>query len=171
MAIDGKPNTAAWTSEPAALVKEVWNQIKEDLPTLPEPRHWHIDGNVSFKSKKKGYTNSSPYLINPPNEWAKRPGQLELPDATKKVQCGYQVEDGFVLAGTYMKTFTRLTTMEAANESARHAVNGILWDFGHSMATSYCDIWPLEDREVDDFRILKDLDEELYERGLDHFTD
>ncbi|HZI16767.1 MAG TPA: phytoene dehydrogenase, partial [Myxococcus sp.] len=31
-----------------------------------------------------------------------------------------------VFAGTYLKTFTRMTTMESANESARHAVNAII---------------------------------------------
>ena len=31
--------------------------------------------------------------------------------------------------------------------------------------------FPLEDREVDDFAILKELDAELHSRGLDHFVD
>jgi hypothetical protein len=46
---------------------------------------------------------------------------------------GYVVHfDRLVFAGTHMQTFTRLTTMEAANESARHAVNAIL---DHLVAT------------------------------------
>ena len=40
---------------------------------------------------------------------------------------GYQVHhNSLVFAGTWTKTFTRMTTMEAACESARHAVNAIL---------------------------------------------
>jgi hypothetical protein len=40
---------------------------------------------------------------------------------------GYPVYyNRLVFAGTYLKTFTRMTTMESANESARHAVNAIL---------------------------------------------
>ncbi|MCB9665075.1 MAG: hypothetical protein H6732_13250 [Alphaproteobacteria bacterium] len=40
---------------------------------------------------------------------------------------GYPVHFGsLVFAGTYLKHFTRMTTMECANESARHAVNAIL---------------------------------------------
>ncbi|HNH48119.1 MAG TPA: hypothetical protein PKY30_13845, partial [Myxococcota bacterium] len=34
--------------------------------------------------------------------------------------------DQWLIAGPHMKTYTRLTTMEAANESARHAVNRLL---------------------------------------------
>ncbi len=40
---------------------------------------------------------------------------------------GYQVHNNSVVfAGTWTKTFTRMTSMEAACESARHAVNAIL---------------------------------------------
>lgn len=40
---------------------------------------------------------------------------------------GYPVYyDGLVFAGPHMRTFTRMNTMETANESARHAVNAIL---------------------------------------------
>ena len=40
---------------------------------------------------------------------------------------GYQVHNNSVVfAGTWTKTFTRMTSMEAACESGRHAVNAIL---------------------------------------------
>jgi hypothetical protein len=40
---------------------------------------------------------------------------------------GYRVHwDEWLFAGTYMRHFTRMTTMEAANESGRHAVNAVL---------------------------------------------
>jgi hypothetical protein len=79
--------------------------------------------------------------------------------------------------------------MEAANESARHAVNAIIqhqrdaimqggpgYEGADPKETSPtrmtpCDIWPIERREVRDFDFLKELDEELYARNLDHFLE
>jgi hypothetical protein len=61
--------------------------------------------------------------------------------------------------------------MESANESARHAVNAILADAKVNTRQSLCTIWPIEDREVVDFNALKELDAELYARGLDHFME
>ena len=74
-----------------------------------------------------------------------------------------------MLAGTYMQTFTRLTSMEAANESARHAVNAFLqsWEIGGDR----CDIWDPEDHELEDLQWFKDLDEKLFDRKLPHFVD
>ncbi len=173
------PQNEAWKSSPGKIATKVWDQVSKALPNLPKPIRWHIDGNVVFKADDKGVEkgvseNKSPYLINPPNQWQNRPGRINLPpvDGTEKpAPVGYEVNNGFVFAGTYMKTTTRLTTMEAANESGRHAANGILWDCQEVSAQTFCDIWPLEEREVDDFRVLKDLDAELYSRGLDHFVD
>ena len=176
MTINGKPNTEAWKSSKEKIAEKVWSQIKADLPDLPDPMHWHVDGNLEFEKDGSGVSgNKSPYLINPPNAWAKRPGRIALPPSAgvqEPKAVGYEVCQGLVLAGTFMQTTTRLTTMEAANESGRHAANGILWDChrGNDRQT-FCDIWPLEDREVDDFRFWKDLDAELYSRGLDHFVD
>jgi hypothetical protein len=50
------------------------------------------------------------------------------------------------LAADYVRTHTDLATMEAANEAARRAVNGILEADGFS--GSRCDIWPLEEPAV-----------------------
>jgi hypothetical protein len=93
---------------------------------------------------------------------------------------GYDVYFGrLVFAGNHMKTFTRLSTMESANESARHAVNGILSLFAKAgMTVSHDDlgsgqfvrVFDLEDDEVDDFLFLKQLDCELHKLGLDHLV-
>jgi NAD(P)-binding Rossmann-like domain len=202
---DGKLDPEILASTPAELAKEVWSQVRANLPNAPEPRHWHIDDNFkeTFKDGKKGgarehasYENLSPYLVNVAGKWDARPGRLaKLPDLEKHAaegpgagdlgEKGYRVFDGIVFAGTHMKTFTRLTTMEAANESGRHAVNGVLHDrekaakaAGHTEGVaaamhrrSRCSIWPLEEREIEDFLFLKELDKELYDRGLDHFID
>ena len=84
-----------------------------------------------------------------------------------------------------MATFTRMTTMEAANESARHAVNAILRAIaavapnqnpplfncqGHLMGDP-CDIWDPEENELEDLEYFKQLDEELHQKGLPHFFD
>ena len=64
--------------------------------------------------------NENPYIINVPGQWRHRPG---LNQTTGKVD--YTVEKElfeeclfrrWVPAGTFMATYTRLTTMEAANE-------------------------------------------------------
>lgn len=84
--------------------------------------------------------NHSPFLVNNVSDWVNRPGADPMdPDHVEKTarrdepfiwqadHGGYQVHFGqLVFAGTYTRTFTRMTTMEAANESARHAVNAIL---------------------------------------------
>ena len=111
-----------------------------------------------------------------------KPGAIEYTVSNKR----------WVLAGTYMATHTRLMTMEACNESARHAVNTIL-DAIHNDAHPRvndrevpgaalynssgrqmgepCEIFDPFDYEVDDFQPLKELDAKLVEEGLPHFVD
>jgi hypothetical protein len=198
---DGKLDPKILKSTPADIAKEVWSQVRANLRNAPEPLYWHIDDNFkeTFKTGTRehdSYENLSPYLVNVAGKWDARPGRLaKLPDIEKHAaegpgggdlgEKGYAVFDGIVFAGTHMKTFTRLTTMEAANESGRHAVNGILHDLERAAKPagdaddlhaarhrrSRCSIWPLEEREIEDFLFLKELDKELYDRGLDHFVD
>ncbi len=162
----------AWACTPDELAEEVWNQMREGIlnlleqtrtpgvgrfakrtpipDDLPEPIYWHIDENL--KRKKNGFQNQSPFLIAAPGRFEERPGS---------VVDGYTVEHGVVLCGYYTQTYTRIPSMEAANESARHAVNAILSHLERKQAPSarfrrsYCDIWNPEDREVDDFAILE----------------
>lgn len=84
--------------------------------------------------------NQMPFLVNNVSDWKHRPGAAPMdPDDLSPTDRrdepfiwqadhgGYQVHFGQLLfAGTYLRTFTRMTTMEAANESARHAVNALL---------------------------------------------
>lgn len=179
----GKNGRKAWESTPTQIAEEVWRQMSSalnhaDEEALPQPRYFHLDFNLAGNRRVEPpiYQNKSPLLVNLPGEWEKRPGHLVAPDwlGAETSMSGYSVTDGIVLAGNYMKTFTRLTTMEAANESARHAVNAILADRAkrdHQVPCTPCDIWPIEDREVDDFDLLKELDETLYGRGLGHFVE
>ncbi|MDI1476489.1 NAD(P)-binding protein [Polyangium sp. y55x31] len=176
----------AWESSREEIAREVWRQIVQGLekrsrgraaardgePGLlfwppPEPLFYHIDDAIRFKEDGSGVlANDAPLLINRPGEWASRPGEPGK----------YGIYfDTLAFAGTYMKTYTRLTTMEAANESARHAVNAILAHAELHNPTgrlgNLCAIWPPEERELEDLRFLRDLDEKLVERGLPHFLD
>lgn len=93
--------------------------------------------------------NESPYLVPIVGDWSNRPGaepwnphgsslidvppedvwleDLEQWNVWQARHGGYQVHNNSVVfAGTWTKTFTRVTSMESACESGRHAVNAIL---------------------------------------------
>jgi len=182
----------AWECPKEDLARLAWSQVAKamcpDAPYIvPGPTYWHVDTSLTFGEDGGIVENESPLLINMPGHWEKRPGELVAPELLGWIadeREGYDVADRIVLAGNYMKTFTRLTTMEGANESGRHAVNAILRDYGQKPRGAYepvplqdrvpvqpCELWPLETREIPDFDFLKELDERLYERGLDHFLE
>ena len=157
------------------IVAEVWDQLVAALPegaTLPRPTQVHLDEHLLTRPAPDGdpahatvVDNRSPFLTNPIGDWARRPGQ---PGPTP-VALG-----SLVLAGTYMRTHTRLTCMESANESARHAVNGILAALRTATgvrASEPCRIWNPEDHELRELAFLKGLDEDLLQAGLPHFCD
>ncbi|MBX3204538.1 MAG: NAD(P)-binding protein [Labilithrix sp.] len=155
--------------------------------------------------------NRAPFLINTVGGWEKRPagdpwsavdrslrdrrpgdGRYVNAQGEPKVWMhragGYGVYfDSLVVAGTHMRTFTRMTTMESANESARLAVNALL-DFMTFKVKSkeaepeklgrpelydpsrvatpfgdYCEVWNLEDNELDDLDFLRLIDKHLVE--------
>lgn len=182
---DGRP---AYQLTPQELAEEAWWQISEsvkgrtkqalnvtrsrtpDFDEPPSPLYWHIDDNITWtrpldeNDRGSGYQNAAPFHIVPPGKWDDLPGELDD-------ERGYQVLHGVVLAGTYAKTFTRIPCMETANESARHAVNAILRDAALRGSRTYCDIWNPEDRELDDFSWMKELDAKLIQRGRSHVFD
>jgi hypothetical protein len=157
----------AWELEPESVARTVWQQIKDTLPPdalprVPWPLIYHFDQNMTYDPNTGRYSNKSPLLINRPGEFRQRPGDLEH---------GYCLHDKWriVFAGTLMQTHTRMTTMEAANESARHAVNAILE--ADEFQGDRCEIFDPEDNELDDLRIFVDLDRELAAHHLPHFVD
>jgi hypothetical protein len=135
--------------------------VEERLPT---PLYWHLDD--AFHWLGNGYENQTPFHIASPQSWPRRPGD---PDR------GYTVENGFVMCGMHTKTRWRLPSMEAANESARHAVNAVLvhadQTAGAELRRSLCDVWDPEQEEIADLQWFKDLDRKLYERGLPHVVE
>lgn len=82
--------------------------------------------------------NHEPLLINTKGSWADRP------DAVTAIP-------NLFLAADFVRTYTDLATMEAANEAARRAVNGIL--DATTSAAQRCPVWPLrEPRALEPFR-------------------
>ncbi len=189
---------------------------------LARPRWFHIDDNIEFGDRdgKKGVVvrNASPYLVPITADWSRRPGPEPFdPNVPNAPVCpspppastgvwtaphgGYPVHwDSLVYAGIYLKTFTRMTTMESANESARHAVNAVLDHYNaHHGATvpppapppdrhpdptslsadevlpgyigDYCGVWNIERYEPPSFDALKALDQVLFDLGLPHLFD
>ena len=190
-----------WTRTPDSIGREVWCQMNAGIGVLdeklPDPLWYHIDDDLRFHDNNRGVSsNGTPYLLSFPKDFARRPGRVRLVRDPRAPERRALVEDfaydvtfskakdfrGVVLAGSYMKTFTRLATMESANESARHAVNAILHDCDvrekdrkerrlHGRTGQPCHTWNIEDDEFPDLAWLKDLDARLFERGMPHFID
>jgi uncharacterized protein with NAD-binding domain and iron-sulfur cluster len=135
-----------------------------------------LDPELKRQHPAKGahYRNDSPLFINEPNTWRLQP------DAKTRVP-------NLFLASDYVRTFTQLATMEAANEAARRAVNSIISAMikeqqklarpeqskGTAMATDAtvkaadiepCKLWDLHEPWI--FWLWRRHDERRYRRGL-----
>jgi len=156
----GRP---AWECSRDEIAHETWAQIKETLrdpSQIPDPILFHLDDNLVFGLAGGILHNETPLLINHVGAYRTRPG----------LAGDYQANNGsVVLAGTYMQTYTRLTTMEAANESGRHAANAILTHAG--FVGDRCATWDPEDMELGDLQWLVDLDGRLFAAGLPHVVE
>jgi NAD(P)-binding Rossmann-like domain len=119
---------------------------------MPWPAWYAVDRNLRMTTGPKNgpaARNEAPYLVPIVGDWPNRPGadpwnphgsswvtrpneaqwleNLEQHGVWQARHGGYQVHhNSVVFAGTWNRTFTRMTSMEAACESARHAVNVIL---------------------------------------------
>src|SRR5439155_1510702 len=93
--------------------------------------------------------NEEPLLVNLVDTWRLRP------EAVTRIP-------NLFLASDYVRTNTDLATMEAANEAARRAVNGIL-KASRSNAPP-CTVWDLHEPEI--FAPWRQLDAIRYARGL-----
>jgi hypothetical protein len=152
----------AWDATDDEIAEEVWRQIKAtvaDPAKIPEPSLYHLDRNLRRRGDAPR-VNRTPLMVNRAGEYGKRPGEIGA----------YRVNGGrVVFAGTHMKTYTRLTTMEAANESARHAVNAILRADG--FVGDICQTVDPERHEFQDLRWLAEIDYRLWAAGLPHLVD
>ncbi|WP_019971900.1 FAD-dependent oxidoreductase [Mycobacterium sp. 141] len=143
--------TEVWRQIVYALTSDVDN-VAEAL--MPWPTWYALDrglvmGNGPGQGHGKAVRNETPYLVPIVGDWENRPGadpwnphggswgsrpteerwlaDLRERNVWQARHGGYQVHhNSVVFAGTWTRTFTRMTSMEAACESGRHAVNAIL---------------------------------------------
>ena len=197
---DGTPIAAtgglrARETTPQELAREVWEQIVDTLSpkersAFGTPSYFYVDENlVPLDAPRAGepdgagtlWWNKTEYLVNHVGDWngrqegfvgqrTARPGRRI--DATGEYEYDLQVGHIF-FAGVFKRTHTRLTTMESANESARHAVNALLRVAAPTLHP--CRIWRLEaDVELADLEAARWADEKTFarpgSRGQEHHS-
>ena len=140
---------------PEEIKGEVWEQLKRSLNygdsiTLQDDQlcDWGLDPAIRHGPDGR-VDNEEPLLVNLVDTWRLRP------EAVTRIP-------NLFLASDYVRTFTDLATMEAANEAARRAVNGILAAAGSAAAP--CGVWELHEPEA--LAPWRELDRIRYERGL-----
>jgi uncharacterized protein with NAD-binding domain and iron-sulfur cluster len=140
---------------PEELTWEVWEQLKRSLnhggtEVLKDEDvyEWFLDPALQLRTGAED-TNEEPLLVNLVGTWALRPEAVTaIPN--------------LFLASDYVRTYTDLATMEAANEAARRAVNGILHASG--VPAPRCELWKLHEPEI--FAPWRALDLARYRQGL-----
>ena len=153
----GLGGTAAIDCSRQRVFEEVWGQLQRSLnsrgSTLLRDEDlmaWFLDPDIRPDPASPGQlANIEPLLVNLADTWRLRP------DATTAIP-------NFFLASDYVRTYTDLATMEAANEAARRAVNGILDRSGHP--GSQCQLWPLT--ELTALAPLRAYDADRFRQGL-----
>jgi uncharacterized protein with NAD-binding domain and iron-sulfur cluster len=147
--LNGKPARQCTRRE---IRNEVWDQLKRSLnvegaDVLEDDDlvHWFLDLAVDPLLK----TNAEPLFVNLVDTWRLRPQAVtDIPN--------------LFLAADYVQTSTDLATMEAANEAARRAVNGIL---EHSESDApLCRLWDLHEPVL--LEPWRAHDRERYRQGL-----
>jgi uncharacterized protein with NAD-binding domain and iron-sulfur cluster len=133
------------------IKEEVWTQLKQHLNVggaAPMADSnlvtWFLDPDIEFPNPGTA-TNAEPLLINTAGSLQYRPeAQVEL--------------QNLFVASDYVRTYTDIACMEAANEAARRAVNCLLLSAGSTVGAAQ--LWPLEEpaflkplQEVDRIRV------------------
>lgn len=152
---------------PDEVAERVWKQIVDSWDAarhgpLPEPDYYYLDDNLRHDPTAKTWSNATPYLVNQVGDWPKRGGVRTGDDDYRyRVQLGH-----VVFAGAFMRTATRLNTMEAANESGRRAANTIL-DYEGSRQQR-AQLWSPDSHEIAEASTLRELDRRIFRRGGHH---
>lgn len=199
-----------WECEWWEIPIRCWDQILATLDpryaqAVDPPSYFHLDSSIMFQEgppeeylqgkdprsyrPRRPRRNRTPFLLNLPGQWQYRPGLSDqwsrFPGrpGRDEPRVWYEVSnDRWLLAGTYMATYTRLMTMEACNESARHAVNALLRQVLESrdrhtyagagrLRGDFCQIWDPGEHEIPDLEPLRRLDDALFEDGIPHLVD
>ncbi len=97
------------------IKQEVWTQLKQHLNNggaspIDDKKlvAWFLDPDIEFPNPSAA-TNAEPLLIN-------TAGSLRVPRPEAQVELG-----NFVVASDYVRTYTDIACMEAANEAAQRA--------------------------------------------------
>jgi uncharacterized protein with NAD-binding domain and iron-sulfur cluster len=152
--LPGLNGKAAKDCTPREIETEVWEQLKlsvnyGDMIKLKDDQLHSFSLDPSLSRLEGTTANEEPLLVNLVDTWTLRP------EAASKIP-------NLFLASDYVRTFTDLATMEAANEAARRAVNGIL-DATESDAAR-CGVWDLYEPEI--FAPWRELDLIRFTQGL-----
>jgi uncharacterized protein with NAD-binding domain and iron-sulfur cluster len=143
------------------IALEAWRQIKRSLNVGGEIlsdadlHSWFLDPDIGDvdadgdPATPRIDTNAEPLLVNYVDTWRLRP------EAATRIP-------NFFLASDYVRTYTDLATMEAANEASRRAVNEILRAAGRDAEP--CQIWNLHEPEI--FLPFRAHDRVRYRKGL-----
>ncbi len=139
------------------IKQDAWQQIKVHLNVTganiiddSNLLGWFLDPDIQFPNPT-GVTNLEPLMINTSGSLQYRP------------EAATQIPNLF-LASDYVKTYTDVACMEAANEAARRAVNALLDRVGST--ASRASVWPLT--EPDYFEPLIEYDCLRFRLGLPH---
>ena len=141
----------------AQIEQEVWAQLKQHLNTggavtLDDANllSWFLDPDIVLPNPGTA-TNAEPLLINTAGSLQYRPeAQVEL--------------ENLFLASDYVRTYTDIACMEAANEAARRAVNCVLVASGSTSPAAQ--LWPLQEPEF--LKTLQELDRIRFGLKLPH---
>jgi len=143
------------------IALETWEQLKRSVnfqgqELTDEHLHsWFLDPDIGDidddgnPATPRLDTNAEPLLVNYVDTWRLRP------EAVTRIP-------NFFLASDYVRTFTDLATMEAANEAARRAVNGLLVAAGRE--SEPCKLWNLHEPEL--LLPLRAHDRRRFRQGL-----
>jgi hypothetical protein len=150
----GLNGKAAKDCTPAEIQQEVWEQLKRsvnygDVVKLKDEQLHGFSLDPSLSRHADTTANEEPLLVNLVDTWKLRP------EAVSKIP-------NLFLASDYVRTYTDLATMEAANEAARRAVNGILAEAGSRAEP--CKVWDLYEPEI--FAPWRSLDLVRHLQGL-----
>lgn len=141
------------------LITGIYEQLQQSLilaaPIPPLPVNmaslvvgYHIGSSIRFMAPNLVF-NDEPLLVNVVNSWGLMPKS-------------WSTIKNLFLAGDYVRTNTNLATMEAANESARRAVNCIIDASG--TGKPYAKVWKLRSWKM--FMPYKWWDKKRYQKGL-----
>jgi uncharacterized protein with NAD-binding domain and iron-sulfur cluster len=149
---------------------EVWEELKtshskDDKPLTDEMLYcWFLDPDILRENWIKSLAapgpptdtglvpmddDAEPLFVAYINTWRLRPQ-------------AFTAVSNLMLASDYVRTFTSVATMEAANEAARRAVNAIIQESGHR--ANLCPVWNVTEPRFS--FIFRMIDQHRYERGL-----